>query len=74
MHWAEIPLGKLSKGAVKKTLPQKAPIERLTESNFTKAIHAYLEAHPVENSSIGKFGLPADKNRWGKYKLKIKRK
>jgi len=74
VHWAEIPLGRLSKGAVRKTRPQRAPVERLTESNFTKAIHAYLEAHPIENSSIGKFGVPADKNRWGKYKLKIKRK
>jgi len=73
-HWAEIPLGKLSKGSFKESSPQQARHEPLSESNFSSAIRAYLSSHPIETSAFGKFGLPADKNRWGKYKLKIKHK
>ncbi|GAB2912819.1 hypothetical protein [Rheinheimera gaetbuli] len=74
VHWAEIPLGKLSKGMPPKQNVQKLNYEHLTEDNFPTAIHSYLQAHPVNSSLIGQKGLPADKNRWGKYKIKLKRR
>lgn len=43
-------------------------------SRDTQLIHEYLISNPRDYNPIGKFGLPADKKRWGKYKLKPKRK
>lgn len=73
-HWASIPLGKLSKGTIKTTPVSEIKAEPLTATNFSDAISAYLKARPVDYDQLGKFGVPADKNRWGKYKIKMKRK
>jgi hypothetical protein len=71
-HWADIPLGKISKGTIKTIPIPETTIEPLTASNFSDLINAYLKAHPAGSDKFGKFGVPADKNRWGKYKIKIK--
>lgn len=73
-HWAEIPLGKISKGTIKISPIAETTVEPLTAANFSDSVRAYLKAHPVDSGQLGKFGVPADKNRWGKYKIKIKRK
>ena len=73
-HWAEIPLGKISKGTIKTSPIFETTAEPLTATNFSDSIRAYLKAHPADSGQFGKFGVPADKNRWGKYKIKIKRK
>jgi hypothetical protein len=50
----------------------------LSELYATKAplsqIQQHLASNPIDASEIGKFGVPADKNCWGKYKIKVKRK
>lgn len=73
-HWADIPLGKISKGTIKTTPVPQTTTEPLTAANFSDSISAYLKARPADSDQFGKFGVPADKNRWGKYKIKIKRK
>lgn len=45
----------------------------IDREHFNALIKEYISTHPIETSEIGKFGLPADKNRWGKYKIRIKR-
>lgn len=45
----------------------------IDQGDFNALIAEYISTHPLETSDIGKFGLPADKNRWGKYKIRIKR-
>ena len=44
-----------------------------TGQNFDRLLYGGLLSNPIKTQE-GKFGLPAGKNRWGKYKLKIKRK
>jgi hypothetical protein len=46
----------------------------LNADNFSSVIHQFLKEHPLNDNPIGKFGLPADKDRWDRYKLRIKRK
>ena len=66
-HWASIPLGKLSKGKIKTTPVSEIKAEPLTAANFSDSISTYLKARPVDYEQLGKLGVPADKNRWGKY-------
>lgn len=73
-HWSDISIGKLSKGSFPNSDTDVIVNEPLSKSNFSASIHAYLKAHPIEDFNSGKFGVPADKNLWRKYKLRTKRK
>jgi len=46
----------------------------LEMENARNEISSYLKSHPLKHSAFGRIGVPASKNRWGKYKLKLKRK
>lgn len=46
----------------------------VTKDNFSDILNSHSKIDPNNDSAFGKFGVPADKNRWGKYKLRIKRK
>ena len=49
-------------------------ITSVTKDNFSDILSEHLKENPAIASTFGKFGVPADKNRWGKYKIRIKRK
>jgi hypothetical protein len=68
----EIDYDKLKKPALEDS--KIVPNVSLNSDNFSLVIHHYLKENAVNDNPIGNLGLPADKNRYGRYKLRIKRK
>jgi len=71
-HWRDL---NLKANAILRKPGNGQPIKAapLTEENFDRMVRNYLLSNPIQTRE-GQFGLPADKNRWGRYKLKLKRK
>jgi hypothetical protein len=46
----------------------------ITKDNFSDILNSYPKENYINDSLFGKFGVPADKNRWGKYKVRVKRR